>query len=92
MEDLIILSEEQDIQVIFILPPRLGTRYQDMLPAFTQLPETNKMELADPQEFPSLYTLKNSYDVGHLNERGATIYTKNLARLFKRLLNQAVQQ
>jgi hypothetical protein len=41
-----------------------------------------RIDLNDPRRFPEFYTEKNSWDMGHLNIRGAYIFTKRLSLQF----------
>ena len=54
----------------------------DMVALFYSLPETNRIDLANPFEHPEFYQLENRWDEGHLNDAGAKIYTQKLATAF----------
>jgi len=77
-------SKEKGVDLIFVLPPRLtADQYLELLPISNQLPKRNVINLSDPRDYNTLYMTDYSYDVGHLNARGATLMTKYLANGFK---------
>lgn len=77
-------SKEKGVELIFVLPPRLtADQYLELLPISNQLPKRNVINLSDPRDYNSLYMTEYSYDVGHLNARGAALMTKYLANEFK---------
>jgi len=71
---------EKGIQLIVILPPRGREPYTHLIPTFNQLPESNKINLASPIEYPDFYLPENSYNFYHLNQKGATLYSKILTQ------------
>ncbi|WP_234571543.1 putative rhamnosyl transferase [Rhodohalobacter sp. 614A] len=73
-------SKEKNIQLIFLLSPR-NTR-QSLVNLYHAIPESHKIQLADPENFPELYELQYSFDAGHLNSDGAKIYSTLLAQKF----------
>ncbi|MGB5982872.1 MAG: hypothetical protein WBG46_12070 [Nonlabens sp.] len=77
-------SKEKGIDLIFVLPPRLTEeQYLELLPISNQLPKRNVINLSDPKTYDKLYMNEYSYDVGHLNARGAILMTTYLANEFK---------
>lgn len=74
--DLISLTDDMGIRLIFILPPRLRA---NMLPLFDELPIDNKLDLCDPGLYPQFYSIENSRDAYHLNRKGAAEMTRILA-------------
>ena len=71
------MSELNNINLVFVLPPRKTSHYISNL--YASIPEKNKIQLADALEFPQLYIVNHSFDVGHLNTKGSEIYSKLLA-------------
>lgn len=69
---------KQGIDVYFILPPRARTTYSYLLPIFNALPESRRIEIADPRQYPAFYKFENGYNFHHLNLKGAKIYSEIL--------------
>lgn len=55
---------------------------------FQELPKTQRIDMGSPEAFPELYELENLFDKGHLNEKGAFLYTTYLAHEYARLLRE----
>lgn len=88
LKSLIKKSKEKGIDLIYVLPPRLtAEEYEELVPISNLLPKTNVINLSHPETYNELYTLENSYDVGHLNANGARIMTSYLAEEFKDILH-----
>ena len=90
--DIINKYASMDIHVIYILPPyayKLETEDQ-MLNLFETIPETNKIDMANPIDYPEFYELKYRFDQSHLNGKGAEIYTRKLINKFKRIQDKLV--
>ncbi len=74
---LIDLGNKQGVKIIFFYPPRLE---DDIVELYDSIPLPNKIELANPNKYPEFYSLDNSFDVGHLNRRGAEVFTEALTK------------
>jgi hypothetical protein len=79
-------KEKQNIHVFFILPPKMDKYYSMLLPAFESLPESNRISLASPFEYPEFYSKENTFNFRHLNETGAQLYSEMLAEKIEKLL------
>jgi hypothetical protein len=88
IQNIIKKSKEKGIKVIFVLVPRLAN-YKKLIPLYDQIPQGNKIELADFNKYPELYDLKYSFDRGHLNNEGATIFTNLLVNEFIKIRNSS---
>jgi hypothetical protein len=66
-----------DIRVIYILPPKRSTYAE--LNAFRRLPRDLAIDMGDPVSYPEFHLVKYRFDIGHLNEKGAELYTRVLA-------------
>ncbi len=77
------LCLEKDIDLIHLLAPTLTTKSE--WAAFNALPQKTRIDMGDPNVFPEFYQLENLFDRGHLNEKGAQLYTTYLAQEFIRL-------
>ena len=64
--------------MFFIIPPKLGN-YGDVLALSDKLPNGSVIDLGDPNRFPDLWRMENSFDFGHLNIRGSNLFTSYLA-------------
>ena len=85
---LIDISEKKGIHLFFLIPPR-WRGLDELLAIKEQLPFNHLIELADPQKYPELYAVENHFDIGHLNMKGAGIYTEYLGREMIARLNHA---
>ena len=72
---------KKGIQVFFVLPPKLET-YTFATHLVNNLPENSVIDLANADKHPEFYSVENSKDYGHLNTRGAKLYTQKLASEF----------
>ncbi len=80
--------KKQNIHLIVFLPPRLDRlQYQELLPILNALPENHRLNMADARQYPEFYLAENSFDVTHMNEKGAELYSRALAESFLRLKN-----
>ncbi len=88
LDHYIALAKTKDIQLIYILNPVKGVfdSPSDIVALFQELPEINKIDLADPSKHPELYLLKYRWDKEHLNTAGSVIYSKKLAESFNTLM------
>ena len=77
-------AEARGARLLFLVPPRLGRRYDLLLPVARALPPENVLlELADPRLHPELYDLELTIDYTHLNRRGAELYSRQLAEVLR---------
>lgn len=82
-------GKKHSVQVIFILPPKLEEiHYRNVLPVFNQLPAANKIELANPTEYPDFYSLNYAYDLGHLDKFGSQEFVAKLSEQFQKVANK----
>lgn len=84
--DILEKAKEKDTKLIFVLPPRLNN-YSQIRPLANFLPKANVIDLADPLKFPEFYAIDNSFDIGHLNKKGAAIFTERLAEEYLKKKN-----
>jgi len=82
IKKLILKSKERGIHLIFIVSP-LSTN-QKLINLSKQIPDMNLIDLCDPIKYKDMYVVENFFDKGHLNSKGADIYTELLAREFDR--------
>lgn len=79
-------SNDKGVKLIFILSPR--NKSQQLINLSEQLPESNFIDLCDPQKNIFLYENQYSFDLGHFNTQGTVLYSELLAKeVKKRLLN-----
>ncbi len=86
LNDYIKQKSTQGVNVIYILPPKMDKYYFMLLPVFLTLPESNRINLADPQYYPEFYALENTFNFRHLNVEGAQLYSRILAEEIRKLL------
>ncbi len=84
------LAKKKDIEIIFLLNPVKCEFHEvaDMVALFYSLPESNRIDMANPFDFPEFYQLENRWDEGHLNAEGAKNYTRKLAEAFKKHIDE----
>lgn len=73
-------SENKGIHLIFILSPRNTS--EDLVALSKQIPKKNLIDMSNAKKFPELFSLDNSFDIGHLNTQGSQEYSKLLAEQF----------
>jgi len=78
INQLIETAARQNYTLIFVLVPKRS----ELLPLFQQIPKKHRINLANPQEFPHFYHNKYWFDKKHFNERGAEIFTRELAKKY----------
>lgn len=82
LQSLLKQADAADLELYFLVPPRLGHRYLHLRPLFAHLPADRLiLEPADPRLNPQLYDLADTADRGHLNEAGALKYSRLIAGL-----------
>ncbi len=80
-------SKKKNVEIIFVLPPRLSeTATNSIYPVYKKLDINQKIDLSDPKKFPEFYTVQNSFDINHLNSKGSNFYTSYLAQQFLRII------
>jgi hypothetical protein len=75
---------ERDITVIYLIPARRVISPQ-LVSLYNALPEGHKINMIASQHFKTLCAARYWFDSGHLNERGATIYSRLIAYEFQAL-------
>lgn len=80
--------KENGIYPVFVMNPRADPRqYKEILTVFYNIDPRYRIEIADSRKYPELYLSQYASDETHLNEEGAVLYTKYLAREFNMLIN-----
>ena len=71
---LIEISQKKGIHLVLLLSPRNSS--QDLVNLMQMIPEKNKLNMALTSEknLP-YYLIENSFDIGHMNEKGAVVYS-----------------
>lgn len=82
LERLLFSAENQEVKIYFVLTPRMKD-YREVVALSKHLPAGQVIDLASPERFPQFYLMENSFDLGHLNTRGAEIFTSELAKSFQ---------
>ncbi|MEL6986567.1 MAG: hypothetical protein AAGK97_01965 [Bacteroidota bacterium] len=74
------------IEVMIIVPPRQHKEHLHYLMAIQNyLKDYPSINVFDSNDYPEFFELKYAHDKGHLNEAGARILTKEVARKFMEL-------
>lgn len=71
-------SKEKGVNLIFFVPPRLHT-YEGLASLVEKLPKNHVIEVFDPAKYPEIYQPELSFDEGHLDEKGAEVFTQYFA-------------
>lgn len=80
LNSLITKSEQKGIHLIFVLSPRLKKdQYSELIPLSYALPQENIIQLYSYSRYNKFYLSDYSFDVGHLNTKGANLFTEHLA-------------
>ena len=72
-------AEKKGIKLTVIMPPKTREHYNLIIPIYDRLPATNKINLANPIEYPEFYDPKYCYNFHHLNLAGSKIFSRTLA-------------
>lgn len=80
VQELISKANDKNIHLIFLLSPRCASK--EIISLSKQLESKHFINMAQPDLFSDLYLLENSFDRGHLNTKGAKIYSKYIAEQF----------
>ena len=88
--DMIDVCADKGIKLIVVMPPRTREPYTYFIPIYNSLPESNKINLASPLDYPEFYDKENSYNFHHLDLQGAQLYTTALANEFLKLEGKEV--
>jgi hypothetical protein len=77
---------KRGIQVFFMLPPKGRTSYSLLLPVLNAMPKGTQIELADPRKYPKYYETAYGYNFHHLNYKGATLQSNEMAKQIVNLM------
>lgn len=83
IKDLQILAKEKNVELIFVLTPRNHNR--DCFFTFQHIDSNKKIDLNSVNKYPKFYSEKYTYDVGHLNHKGAKLFSKVLAQEYVKM-------
>ena len=73
--------------VVFVLPPRQTQRdLEDLHNQHRVLAEIPLIDFSDPDRYPALSTIENSFDRSHLNSAGARIMSAECGRQLRQIL------
>lgn len=86
--DLIEKANKKGIQLIALIPPRSRLPYSVLLPVYEALPEKNRMNFGNPNEYPAFYDYDNTFNFYHMNPKGAAIYTEEVSKAFNKIVQQ----
>jgi hypothetical protein len=77
---------KRGIQVFFMLPPKGRTDYSLLLPVLNAMPKGTQIEIADPRKYPKYYEVAYGYNFHHLNYKGATLQSHEMAKQIVNLM------
>ncbi len=75
---LIKICDEKGIKLTVLMPPKTREDYHLLIPVYDRLPETHKINIANPAEYPIFYDPEYCYNFHHLNLKGALIFSETL--------------
>lgn len=73
-------ARQRGSRLRFVIPPLWIDRGEDLIALSRQLPDSSVIALCHPDSFPEFYRPGNMFDAGHLNDKGARLFTIALAR------------
>jgi hypothetical protein len=77
---LISKSKEHGIHLFFLMSPRAVD--EDIICLSKHIPSSNLLDFANPNEYELLYVKENSFDNGHLNNKGSIEYSNLFSKKF----------
>ncbi|MDO6597687.1 hypothetical protein Q4512_12235 [Oceanihabitans sp. 2_MG-2023] len=84
------LSKEKGIDVIYVLPPKLNLEYyKALLPIVNLLPKNNIIDLSSYKDHTNLYGKDASFDFYHLNNKGSRLFSIVVGEKLLANLNKA---
>ena len=86
INELIDKCQSENVQLIFVLLPKYYSL--EAISLISAIPKENVIDLSNPAEYPEFYTKKYSFDIGHLNYKGARRLTRTLAIKFNEIKNE----
>ena len=86
LNDLIEKGEQKGVRVIYLLPVRFHQLLKEEIPVWNKLNSCHKINMVDPDKYSEFYDLKYSFDLIHLNDRGAELYSRRLSDDFQKLI------
>ncbi len=87
LNNLIEYGEKNSVRVVYLLLPKSAEiNYEVAYPTFLNLPEKNRINLADPEKYGDFYKLEYSFDRAHLNKKGANLLTKAIVEEYKEIM------
>lgn len=80
VESLIELGRLHGVEIVFVMEPSVNVgRPQFLREAAARDQDVRLADLSDPVEYPELYERQMYFDRGHLNDKGAALFTALLA-------------
>lgn len=79
LKELIARSDAAGIHLFLVVPPMLQ-EYRETRALMEALPSSHVIELADVRKHSEFYDVSHLFDQGHLNRKGAALYTYELAQ------------
>jgi hypothetical protein len=80
------LCKMKGIKLILLLPPPAESNAKVLL-KYATLQGIPTINFLDPNENKEFYLLENRFDAGHLNNKGANLFSKKLALKLKNFIN-----
>ncbi|MCG8698755.1 MAG: hypothetical protein MI922_11940 [Bacteroidales bacterium] len=85
---LITLSKDKGVHLFLVIPPKQPVAvYMELAPIYHSVSKSHIIQLADYYEFTELYNFDNTFDLGHLNSKGANIFTILLAQRINEIIS-----
>jgi hypothetical protein len=83
------LAKSKNVKLYYTIYPRMeATAYELLVPLVQKLKKDYIINLANPKDYPEFYTTENSFDVGHLNEKGASLLTQKLVLEYNKVVKK----
>jgi len=81
IDEMINMAENKGVKILFLAPPLMGVdTHEEVFPILDGLPTKYKLNLANAKKYPEFYKAANIWDGNHLNNKGAQLLSKLLAK------------
>ncbi len=84
--ELIELSKKKGVTLFFLLGTKRSS--QNLINLYYSIPDANKIQLANANDYPELYSYESAFDQFHLNIKGAYFYSSDLAKEFYKKISK----
>ena len=88
LKNLVTEFNKNNIQLFFIIPPRVGELASLSALKKDPLLCNRIIDITNSDKYPELYSFENSFDIGHMNSKGANIYSVLLGNKINEIISK----